>query len=509
MIDFMKLQNGSNVCGVASEGIPGEDVVLTEEVAGAIAGAYAYWLGFKAGKNPYDLRICVGNDSRRSADTLRSGLLKGIAMFGAEGYDAGLATAPAMFMSTVLPQLDYDGAIMITAGHLPWNMNGFRFFTKEGEIGKDDTASILRTASRYNFVGEYYEERSENVLPVYAAYLRQMISLGLADLPGGLAGMHIVVDAGNGAGGFFATQVLEPMGADISGSQFLEPDGMFPYHSADPCSREAIASISRAVVENGADLGIIFDSDAGRSVLIGPDGKAVSGNSVIALAAALAADDYPGGTVVTDSVTSAELGDFLENRLKLRHLRYKRCFRDVISKAVEINSSVAGDDPGRVFLAADTSGHTAFADNFFFDDGTFLATQVIINAAHLKREGKSIMSLIESLEAPAESRKLRFALADENPGELAAGILEDMEKWVRESSGLELEIPNYEGVRVRFRLPAKDGGQDASGWFLLRKSMHDAEMTFSVESDTEDASDAVLEMINKFMGQYKGVSIPE
>ena len=95
MIDFVKLQHGSDIRGIAMEGAPGEEVNLTEEVAGAIAGSFAYWLGFEVGKNPYDLRICVGQDPRLSGDTLKSGLLKGIAMFGAEGYDARLSTTPA------------------------------------------------------------------------------------------------------------------------------------------------------------------------------------------------------------------------------------------------------------------------------------------------------------------------------------------------------------------------------------------------------------------------------
>ena len=159
MIDFMKLQHGSEIRGMAADdpqiAAENEAVALTEEAAGAIAGAFAYWLGFKVGKNPYDLRICVGNDARLSADTLKSGILKGISMFGAEGYDAGLAPAPAMFMSTVLPQLDFDGAVMITASHLPCDRNGFKFFTKEGELNKEDITSILKTASRYNFVGEF------------------------------------------------------------------------------------------------------------------------------------------------------------------------------------------------------------------------------------------------------------------------------------------------------------------------------------------------------------------
>ncbi|MBP3898015.1 MAG: phosphomannomutase/phosphoglucomutase, partial [Mogibacterium sp.] len=203
MIDFMKLQNGSDIRGIAMDGVEGEEVNLTPEAAGAIGGAFAYWLGFKAGKNPYDLRIAVGHDSRLSAGPLTEALLKGMTMFGAECYDAGLASTPAMFMSTVLPQLDFDGAVMITASHLPWNRNGFKFFTKEGGLDKEDITEILKRAAKYNFVGEFYEERETNVLQMYAAYLRQMISLGLKDVPGGLNGMHILVDAGNGAGGFF------------------------------------------------------------------------------------------------------------------------------------------------------------------------------------------------------------------------------------------------------------------------------------------------------------------
>ena len=335
MTDFMKLQNGSDIRGVAMEGIPGQEVNLTETEAGAIAGAFAYWLGFKVGKNPFDLRICVGQDSRLSGDTLKEGVLRGIAMFGAEGYDAGLASTPAMFMSTVLPQMDFDGAVMITASHLPWNRNGFKFFTKEGGLDSEDIASILRTASKYNFVGEFYEERHSNALQMYAAYLRQMISVGLKDVPGGLSGMHIVVDAGNGAGGFFARDVLEPMGADISGSQFLDPDGTFPNHSPNPENREAIRSVCKAVTENKADLGIIFDTDVDRIAAVGPDGKAIARNRIIALAAAIAADDYPGGTVVTDSLTSVELHEFLEKNLGLKHLRYKRGYRNVINKEVD------------------------------------------------------------------------------------------------------------------------------------------------------------------------------
>ncbi len=72
-----------------------------------------------------------------------------------------------------------------------------------------------------------------------------------------LDGLNIIVDAGNGAGGFFADKVLKPLGADIGGSQFLEPDGMFPNHVPNPEDSEAMKSIQEATIKTNADLGII------------------------------------------------------------------------------------------------------------------------------------------------------------------------------------------------------------------------------------------------------------
>ena len=293
--DLMKLQSGSDIIGVTLEGVSGMAVDLTEEVAGRICGAFSYWLGFKVVKNPFDLRICVGNDGRLSAEELKSGLLKGITMFGAEAYDAGLASTPAMFMSTALPQMDFDGAIMITAGNQPWNMNGFKFFSREGGLNEEDVTDILKLAQKYVFVGEYYEDRPANAQQMCSAYLRQRLSLGLRSVPGGLRGMHIVVDAGNGAGGFFAKEVLEPMGADISGSLYLEPDGKYPNHQPDPEDPAVIAAVGKAVADNKADLGLIFDADVDRVAVIGPDGSKLPTDACSALEESLAAEGCPGG----------------------------------------------------------------------------------------------------------------------------------------------------------------------------------------------------------------------
>ena len=306
--------------------------------------------------------------------------------------------------------------------------------------------------------------------------------------------MKIVVDAGNGAGGFFANSVLAPLGADISGSQFLDPDGTFPNHQPNPENKDAMTSICKRVRETGADLGIIFDTDVDRSAAVSSDGKPISRNGIVALAAAIGADDYPGGTVVTDSITSNELHTFLEDKLGLKHLRFKRGYRNVINKAMELSK-----EGEQAFLAIETSGHAAYSDNYYLDDGAFLAVQIIINAANLKKEGKGIETMIADLGEPAEAVEIRFDLTTEDYSEVGDKILEDMKMWVEQTDGLSPEQPNYEGVRVNFDL----GGH--SGWFLLRKSLHDPVMPLNIESSNEGGIPLALDKIKEFMETQSGV----
>lgn len=160
-------------------------------------------------------------------------------------------------------------------------------------------------------------------------------ALGCAKDEKPFSGLKIVVDAGNGAGGFFAERLLEPLGADITGSRFLEPDGRFPNHQPNPENADAMRSICDAVTETGADFGIIFDTDVDRAGAVLPsDGGviALDRNRLIALMTAILVRQYGPITVVTDSITSTGLTDFI-NSLGCCHHRFKRGYRNVINEA--------------------------------------------------------------------------------------------------------------------------------------------------------------------------------
>ena len=496
MTDIRKLQDGNRITGTARETDGAAGAELSKEAAGRIAGAFCYVLSQKVQKNPVMLNVAVGCDPRLSGAELKEGVMEAIGLWGANGFDAGLAASPAMFMSTVLPQFEIDGAVMITAGELPPGYNGFRFFTAKGSFDEEDVAEVLRLAARYTFIGGPHEEQALSLMPFYAAYLRQMITQGLADMPGYLSGMHIVVDGGSGSAGFLAEKVLKPLGADISGSYGLEPDGSFPGRGADPCSGDALEGLCRAVRESGADLGIAFDAGCEKAAAASPGGVPIARNEMIALAAAIAADDCPGGTVVTDSVTSKELASFLEKKLKLRQLRFRSGSADLIRKAQELCAE--GEN---AFLAAETTGMTACRDNSFVEDGIFLAVQIIINAARLRAKGKDISALLNGLKSPAESRELKLKITAEDFRHYGTGVLEDLEKWAEYSDGIDVVRPNYEGVRVSFNYSG------VTGWFQMRLSPREPVMLLSIESE-EGGADIAAAGIGRFLEDYRKIEWP-
>lgn len=151
-----------------------------------------------------------------------------------------------------------------------------------------------------------------------------------------LVGFRIVVDAGNGAGGFYVDKVLRPLGADTTGSRFLEPDGSFPNHT-EPWKRDRPGEHSEAVRETRLDLGIIFDTDVDRAGAVLEDGSELNRNRLIAMLSAILLREHPGTTVVTDSITSTGLSDFIAAKGGIHH-RFKRGYRNVINEAIRLNS---------------------------------------------------------------------------------------------------------------------------------------------------------------------------
>lgn len=489
-------KSGTDIRGVAVDAVADEPLDLTDEVVFAMAAGFAKWLKDKTKKE--NIKVSVGHDSRISAQRIKAQVVKALTASGFEVLDCGYVSTPAMFMTTV--DLACDGAVQITASHHPYHRNGLKFFTKEGGLEGTDIEAILEYAQNGESIicQESVEAIQIDYMTDYAKRLRDMIcrEVNAEDYEHPLKGYKIVVDAGNGVGGFYANDVLAVLGADVSGSQFLEPDGMFPNHIPNPENATAMKAICDATVGAKADLGVIFDTDVDRAGCVDENGNEINRNRLVALASLIALEGNEGGTIVTDSVTSSGLKKFIEDNLGGVHYRYKRGYKNVINRQIELNNSGVNCP-----LAMETSGHAALRENYYLDDGAYLITKIIIKMAQMGKEGKKLESLIADLEDPLEAKEFRFKIIPEDFKAYGEKVITELEAYANESDGWIVADDNREGIRVSFD---KNNGD---GWFLLRLSVHDPIMPLNIESDSEGGVIIIARQLLKFLEKYDGLDI--
>ncbi len=493
-MNLRKLKSGSDVRGIAV----GEDAVLTADVAKALGKAFAAYVAAKTGKSVADVTIALGRDSRVSGPALLEGAAQGIVRAGAQAVDYGMCTTPAMYMAILTEGFQPDGSIMVTASHHPWKLNGLKFFTAEGGLGFHELDEVLALTEEPAPDAEIPGMITQTpFLPTYQEHLKKLIINGVdPEVQKPLLGLHVVVDAGNGAGGFYAN-MLEELGAWVEGSQFLEPDGHFPNHVPNPENKEAMASIADAVKRNGADLGVIFDTDCDRAAIVDHTGKEINRNRLIAMISVILLEEMPGATIVTDSVTSSGLADFIKE-WGGEHYRYKRGYRNVIDEAIRLNEAGINCP-----LAIETSGHAALRDNHFLDDGMYLVTMMLIRAMQLKQQGETLSKLLEGLREPVESTEIRLKVQGEDFTATARQLIEHVMEYASEHDDWHIAPDNREGVRISFDVD----GELSSAWFLLRLSVHDPVMPLNAESDVPGGVKAVLAKLYEALEGQEGVEL--
>ncbi len=493
--DYLHLRNGTDVRGVASEGVEGAPVTLTEEAAKNIASAFSLWISRHVqGKK---VTIAVGYDSRISAPALCKAVVEGITEAGNDVVVTGLSTTPSMFMllKDSEAEVQCNGSIMLTASHLPFHRNGLKFFSHEGGLEAEDVKAILiAAASLPEWKCEKGKAKEYYYLDRYAETLVNKVREATGEETP-LTGKKIVVDAGNGAGGFFVDKVLIPLGANTEGSQFLEPDGTFPNHIPNPENKEAMRSVCEAVKAAKADFGIIFDTDVDRAGAVDKNGEEINRNRLIALISAILLEEKA-GTIVTDSVTSSGLSEFIEKKGG-KHHRFMRGYKKVINEALRLNA-----EGEYTPLAIETSGHAALMENYFLDDGAYLITRLLIALAKAAKEKKQLTDLIKTLPMPAQAAEVRLHFANGcDFKQEGATILKDFESYVQTLPYAQLPAENYEGCRVSF--DEKHG----KGWALMRMSLHEPILPMNVESDLPFGDLPILKTLYYFLRNYPCIQL--
>lgn len=488
------LKSGTDIRGIAIRSSTRE-VELTNEAVNDIVRAFLKRLAVQRGKT--DLKIAVGNDVRISCDRIFAVIKRAVLESGCSLIYCGECSTPSMFMLLKKSDWGCDASIMITASHLPYDRNGLKFFTAEGGLNGKDIDEVIALAEDgaklVNNNAGTYEEKS-----YMDDYCRDLVDLVRTSCgkSAPLLGTKVIVDAGNGAGGFFVSKVLEPLGADTKGSQYLEHDGLFPNHIPNPEDKNAIESLSRAVIKNNADLGVIFDTDVDRAGAVDSHGQEINRNRLIALTAATLLQNAH-GTIVTDSVTSDGLTKFIED-LGGKHVRFKRGYKNVIDEAIR------RDENGEFCpLAMETSGHAAFKNNYYLDDGAYLICRILITLAKQTEKGARLTSLISSLEMPAEEAEVRIGFNDKSVDFKREGnrVIDEIRYFAAADKKIKLAPVNYEGARLNY------DENEGNGWTLIRMSVHDPVMPINFESCTEGGNKIMAKKLYSMLRKFPFLNI--
>ena len=443
---WLKLRSGSNIRSRAEN--------LTDETCARIGYAFARMLAQRLNTTPDRLTIAAGSDERPSGARIRAAIIRGLTAADADVLDGGTCAMPALFGRVARAPRDnaVQGAVMVTGGHSSEEINGFKFFTPTGSLNEADIALLLRMAAADTVPRRLVTQ--VDLMEDYRAGLIERAAVLLDDQAlKPLLGLYVAVDAGSVGGAFFA-DLMETLGADV---ERLEGE-----------------DVGAATARFEADLGFAFDADCAHTHLYDSMGKAVDGNRMIAMIAAWLLDKQSGLTIVTDSVTSTGLSAFIAEWGGV-HYRFKRGYRNVIAEAMRVNAEGI-DCP----LAIETTGHAAFRENNFLDDGIYLALRVACWALDCKREGKTVFDPLIDLSEPVEAQALRLRLLDEeDPAAASQEVVEVILSHTLVNPEWQMAPDSREGVRITFNL---DGGIN-NAWFQLRMSVHDPVMVLNAESD--------------------------
>ncbi len=425
-MDLSALVKAYDVRGV----VPDE---LNEDIARAIGAAFVDVTDAQ--------RIVTAHDMRETGPGLARAFAEGAMKRGASVVEAGLSSTDMLYFAT--GHLGLPGA-MFTASHNPAKYNGIKMCRANAvAIGQDTGLTEIRDrATEYLDSGiptaeggaSDAEAEQVDLLTPYAEHLR-----GLVDLSGSRR-LKVVVDAGNGMGGYtvpavLGDTVLPALPLDIV-PMYFELDGSFPNHEANPLEPSNIVDLQAKVVEVGADLGVAFDGDADRCFVVDAAGAPVSPSAITALVATRELVRHPGSTVIHNLITSHAVPEIVREhggtpvRTRVGH--------SFIKAEMAKNDAVFGGEH---------SAHYYFRDFWFADTGMLAAMHVL---AALGEQDGTLADLTAEFTRYVASGEINSTVDDQKGRvEAVRSAFADDASSIDELDGLTVELPDGAWFNVR------------------------------------------------------------
>jgi len=441
-------------------GIAGKD--LTEEVATAVAGAYAAFLAEKGVNGA----ISVGRDNRPSGVGLHKALVNGLLASGVDVVDIGVVPTPLAYWSQ--HKVDVVGGIQITGSHNPPEYNGFKLGLQTNSIYGADIQHIYDLAISGKFPRGKGTLSSRQIIEGYVEDI--VARVGKLSRP-----LKVVLDCGNGAGSLVVPSLFTRLGIEPR-CLFCESDGTFPNHHPDPTVPKNVEQLIAAVKKDRADIGIAFDGDADRIGVIDNTGEIIWGDYLLIIYARDAlARTGKGQSIVFDVKASQALPEAVTKAGGVP-VMWKTGHSLIEKKMHETHAPVGGE----------MSGHMFFSEGFYgFDDALYGAARLL----HIVAEsGKSVRDLLADVPRFVSTPEIRI----DCPDDIKFGIVEEATRYF---SG-KYDVITVDGVRVLF----------GDGWGLIRASNTQPVIVMRFEARTTERLGAIQREMEDWL-RAKGVKV--
>ena len=416
------------------------DKDLTDEIVYDLARAVGTF--FRAnGAN----RASLGRDARESSPRFRDLMIRGLNETGCDVLDVGMVPTPTLYFTLFTEAV--DAGVMITGSHNPADNNGFKICLGKSTIFGEHISEIKRIAISQSFADGTGAKQEREVIQAYKEHIRDNIRMGRRK-------PKVVVDAGNGMGGFIGAPLYRELGCEVI-ELFCEPDSRFPNHHPDPTVVENMRFAIEAVREHNADLAIAFDGDADRIGVVDEQGGIIWGDQLMLIFARYILKDSPGATFIGEVKCSQNLFDDIK-----RHggnpIMWRVGHSLIKAKMKETQAAMAGE----------MSGHLFFADRYFgYDDGIYAGARLLEILSNI--DGP-VSSLLADVPKMFNTPEIRVDCPDDKKFEAVRILTDEFKKTHK--------VIDIDGARILFD----------NGWGLVRASNTQPVIVMRFEADSPD-----------------------
>lgn len=403
-------------------------------------------------------RVVVGQDCRSSSPAFATALSEGIMSAGGDVVDVGEVPTDAVYFYSGAH--DVHGAI-VTASHNPAEYNGLKLCRPgAAPIGQDSGLAEIKAAVLERAGPRSAHRGALTTADIIDDYVDHLFSI----VPSGSIGpLRLAVDGGNGMAGVAIHQVFARIEAEIEGL-YLEPDGTFPNHPADPLVEENLADLIDLMGRGDFDLGVAFDGDADRAFFLDDRCQPLSGSTVTSLVARRILTESPGASVVHNLITSKAVPEIVEEnggrpiRTRVGHSYIKQVM-------AETGAAFGGEH----------SGHYYFRDNYRADSG-MLALLYLLRV--VSEDGRPLSQIRADVERYAASGEINFTVDDASQSiETVAAAFPDA------------RIDRLDGLTVEL----------GERWFNLRPSNTEPLLRLNAEAPDEGSVGELVQSVRELV----------